>query len=184
MPQAPMTSSAGPRKMDRIEFDGVLIVGAGLAGLSAALIAAPRRTLALSPTPLGRAAPRAWAQGGMAVAMARRTTAQRSTPKTPSTAGAGLWSIPKLCSVLTDGGTQTRCAACWPASARPSTVTRRRRLRPRAWRPPTPSPRVARVEAAIGAGVEPSWRAVDRGRARRAVGRGVGPTPALWRLLH
>lgn len=37
---------------DRILHDGVLIVGAGLAGLSAALAAAPRKALVLSAAPL------------------------------------------------------------------------------------------------------------------------------------
>jgi succinate dehydrogenase/fumarate reductase flavoprotein subunit len=32
---------------NRFDFDGVLVVGAGLAGLSAALAAAPRRVLVL-----------------------------------------------------------------------------------------------------------------------------------------
>jgi L-aspartate oxidase len=58
------------KPLDRFAFDGVLVVGAGLAGLSAALAAAPRRVLALSPSPLGEACASAWAQGGMAAALA------------------------------------------------------------------------------------------------------------------
>jgi L-aspartate oxidase len=54
---------------ERITFDGVLVVGAGLAGLAAALAAAPRRALVLSPGPLTKAAASAWAQGGMAAAL-------------------------------------------------------------------------------------------------------------------
>ena len=47
--------------MDAIEFDGVLVIGGGLAGLSAALAAAPRRVRLLSPAPLGQACSSSWA---------------------------------------------------------------------------------------------------------------------------
>ena len=53
----------------RIAFDGVLVIGAGLAGLSAALAAAPRRVLVLAAAPLGEGCASAWAQGGLAVAL-------------------------------------------------------------------------------------------------------------------
>ena len=55
--------------MDATDFDGVLVIGAGLAGLSAALAAAPRRVRVLSPAPLGEACSSAWAQGGVAAAL-------------------------------------------------------------------------------------------------------------------
>jgi len=55
----------------RHSFDGVLVLGAGLAGLSAALAAARTRpVLVVSPAPLGEGCASAWAQGGMAVALA------------------------------------------------------------------------------------------------------------------
>ena len=54
---------------DRVVFDGVLVVGAGLAGLSAALAAAPRPVLVLSAASLGEGSASAWAQGGMAAAL-------------------------------------------------------------------------------------------------------------------
>src|ERR1700677_5130768 len=54
---------------DRVVFDGVLVIGAGLAGLSAALAAAPRPVLVLSAAPLGEGSASAWAQGGMAAAL-------------------------------------------------------------------------------------------------------------------
>ena len=53
-----------------IDHDGPLIVGAGLAGLSAALAAGPRPVLLVSPSPLGIGAASAWAQGGIAAALA------------------------------------------------------------------------------------------------------------------
>jgi len=48
----------------------ILIVGAGLAGLFLALKLAPRRVTVLSQAPLGQAAASAWAQGGLAAALA------------------------------------------------------------------------------------------------------------------
>lgn len=74
---------------DRILIDGVLIVGAGLAGLSAALAAAPRRVLLLSPQPLGDACSSAWAQGGLAAALAPDDSAELHARDTEA-AGAGL----------------------------------------------------------------------------------------------
>ena len=47
----------------------VLIIGAGLAGLYAALNLAPRPVTIISPKPLGFDASSAWAQGGVAAAM-------------------------------------------------------------------------------------------------------------------
>ncbi|MEP0153264.1 MAG: FAD-binding protein, partial [Pseudophaeobacter sp.] len=44
--------------------DRIVIVGAGLAALYAALELAPRPVLMISPEPLGLGASSAWAQGG------------------------------------------------------------------------------------------------------------------------
>ena len=52
-----------------LNADGVLIVGAGLAGLFCALKLAPLPVTVLSPKPLGSGASSAWAQGGVAAAM-------------------------------------------------------------------------------------------------------------------
>lgn len=52
----------------------VLIIGAGLAGLYAALSLAPRPVTILSPKPLGFDASSAWAQGGVAAAMDEHDT--------------------------------------------------------------------------------------------------------------
>lgn len=73
----------------RLEHDGPLIVGAGLAGLSAALAAAPRPVLVASPAPLGQAAASAWAQGGVAAALYADDSAERHAADTEA-AGAGL----------------------------------------------------------------------------------------------
>ncbi len=57
--------------MSRIRHDGPLIIGGGLAGLSAALEAAPRKVLVVTPAPLLEACSSAWAQGGVAAALSR-----------------------------------------------------------------------------------------------------------------
>jgi L-aspartate oxidase len=74
---------------DRIRFDGVLIIGAGLAGLSAALAAAPRKALVLSAAPLMQGCSSAWAQGGIAAALAEDDTPALHAADTIA-AGAGL----------------------------------------------------------------------------------------------
>lgn len=67
----------------------VLIIGAGLAGLSAALRLAPRPTLVISPDPLGDGAASAWAQGGIAAAMCPPDSAAAHAADTER-AGAGM----------------------------------------------------------------------------------------------
>ncbi|MGI9169707.1 MAG: L-aspartate oxidase, partial [Caulobacteraceae bacterium] len=74
---------------ERIHFDGVLIVGGGLAGLSAALAAGPRKVMLLAAAPLGEGCSSAWAQGGMAAALGEGDTPQLHGADTLA-AGAGL----------------------------------------------------------------------------------------------
>ena len=74
---------------DRIAHDGVLILGAGLAGLAAALAAAPRRALVLTPTTLAGASASAWAQGGVAAALSAGDDPELHAADTIA-AGAGL----------------------------------------------------------------------------------------------
>ena len=87
---------------DRLEFDGVLIIGAGLAGLSAALAAAPRPALVLAPAPLGTGCSSAWAQGGMAAALSDGDASQLHAADTIA-AGAGLCD-PAAVAILTGEG--------------------------------------------------------------------------------
>lgn len=68
--------------------DRVVIVGAGLGALYAALELAPRPVLVISPEVLGTGASSAWAQGGVAAAMAANDTAEAHALDTIS-AGAG-----------------------------------------------------------------------------------------------
>jgi L-aspartate oxidase len=87
---------------ERIGFDGVLIIGAGLAGLSAALAAAPRKVLVLSAAPLLQGCSSAWAQGGMAAAMGEDDDPAQHAADTIS-AGAGLVDRP-MAELLTREG--------------------------------------------------------------------------------
>lgn len=75
--------------MNRIEHDGPLIVGGGLAGLSAALEAGPRKTLVVTPAPLLQACSSAWAQGGVAAALSDSDAPALHAADTEA-AGAGL----------------------------------------------------------------------------------------------
>ncbi|MDH3665859.1 MAG: L-aspartate oxidase [Paracoccaceae bacterium] len=67
---------------------GALIVGAGLAGLFTALKMAPRPVTVLSPMALGEGASSAWAQGGIAAALAKDDSAAAHAADTVA-AGAG-----------------------------------------------------------------------------------------------
>ncbi|HRK64697.1 MAG TPA: FAD-binding protein, partial [Terricaulis sp.] len=66
-----------------------LIVGAGLAGLFLALKLAPRRVTVLAQAPLGQASSSAWAQGGLAAALAPEDNPALHADDTIA-AGAGL----------------------------------------------------------------------------------------------
>lgn len=87
---------------ERFEFDGVLVLGAGLAGLTAALAAAPRRVLVLSPMSLGEGCASSWAQGGMAAALSCDDDPTLHAADTMA-AGAGLCE-PEPVAVLTREG--------------------------------------------------------------------------------
>jgi L-aspartate oxidase len=87
---------------ERFNFDGVMVVGAGLAGLSAALAAAPRRVLLLSAAPVGQDCSSAWAQGGMAAALADDDSPALHAADTLA-AGAGLCD-PHVVAILTREG--------------------------------------------------------------------------------
>jgi L-aspartate oxidase len=82
--------------------DAVLIVGAGLAGLFLALKLAPRRAIVLSQAPLGQAASSAWAQGGLAAALAPEDDPALHAQDTVA-AGAGLVD-PLIARLIADEG--------------------------------------------------------------------------------
>jgi len=61
---------AGDEAVDEVRTGEVLVIGAGVAGLAAALGCAPRRVTLLTKAPLGAGGSTAWAQGGIAAALA------------------------------------------------------------------------------------------------------------------
>jgi L-aspartate oxidase len=67
----------------------IIIVGGGLAGLFCALKLAPRPVTVISAAPLGQGASTAWAQGGIAAAIAEGDSAEAHAADTIA-AGAGL----------------------------------------------------------------------------------------------
>ena len=85
-----------------LRHDGVLIVGAGLAGLSAALAAAPCKALVLSAAPLLQGCSSAWAQGGVAAALSPGDHPAAHAADTVA-AGAGLVD-PAMAELLTREG--------------------------------------------------------------------------------
>jgi len=72
-----------------VHHDGPLIIGGGLAGLSAALEAGPRKALVVTPAPLLEACSSAWAQGGVAAALSTNDAPALHAADTAA-AGAGL----------------------------------------------------------------------------------------------
>ena len=90
-----------------MRHDGPLIVGAGLAGLSAALEAARAgaKVLVITPEPLLNACSSAWAQGGMAAALTAVDSPERHALDTEA-AGAGLVEA-EAARALTGVGRQT-----------------------------------------------------------------------------
>ncbi|WP_341213983.1 L-aspartate oxidase [uncultured Limimaricola sp.] len=74
--------------MSRLRTERVVIIGAGLGAISAALALAPRPVLMIAPEPPGQGASSAWAQGGVAAAMAETDSAEAHAADTVA-AGAG-----------------------------------------------------------------------------------------------
>ncbi|WP_323765882.1 L-aspartate oxidase [Marinovum sp.] len=75
--------------MQEVETGRIVIIGAGLGALYAALKLAPQPVVMISPEPLGQGASSAWAQGGVAAAMDPADSAEAHAGDT-MTAGAGI----------------------------------------------------------------------------------------------
>jgi len=93
---------------DRVTFDGPVILGAGLAGLTAALAAG--KALVLSPTPLATGCSSAWAQGGMAAALSDEDAPALHAADTIA-AGAGLCDPAAVELLTTEGPAAVRALA-------------------------------------------------------------------------
>jgi L-aspartate oxidase len=91
----------------RLPDGAVLIIGAGLAGLFLALKLAPRRCVVLSPAPVGQAASSAWAQGGLAAALAPEDSPESHAADTVN-AGAGLVDPVIAMLIATEGPARVR----------------------------------------------------------------------------
>ncbi|OHC47743.1 MAG: L-aspartate oxidase [Rhodobacteraceae bacterium GWF1_65_7] len=78
----------------------IVIIGAGMAALSAALRLSPRPVLVISPEPLGTGASSAWAQGGVAAAMGQGDSPAAHAADTLR-AGAGIVD-PAIATLVTD----------------------------------------------------------------------------------
>ena len=100
-----------------------VIVGGGLAGLFCALKLAPLPVTVFAAAPLGEGSSSAWAQGGIAAAVAEGDSAGGCTPPTRIAAGAGLVDDDVALGLAREAGARDPTICC--ASARRSTATRR-----------------------------------------------------------
>ena len=105
-----MALLSAPARAERVDLDGVLVIGAGLAGLCAALAAAPRQTMIVSPVPLGEGCASAWAQGGMAAALSSDDNPDLHAADTCA-AGAGLCEAEAVRILTSEGPDAVRALA-------------------------------------------------------------------------
>ena len=145
--------------------DNVVIVGGGLAGLFCALKLAPRPVTVISAAPLGQGASTAWAQGGIAAAVAEGDSAEAHAADTIAV-GAGLVDE----TIALGIGARSR-------RPHPRPPALRRAVRPRPRRPARGRPRSRAFRAAHRAcprrhGRPGDHLGADRGGARNALDPG------------
>lgn len=92
--------------------DPVVVVGAGLAGLTTALSLAPRPVMLLAAAPLGSGAATGWAQGGIAAAIGPDDTTELHLADTLA-AGDGLCDPEAAASLLTEAAAAIDRLRAW-----------------------------------------------------------------------
>jgi len=80
----------------------MIIIGGGIAGLMAALAAAPAPVILLNPSPLGKDAASAWSQGGLAAAIGKDDSPELHIADTLK-AGAGLCHLTAVSRIIQSG---------------------------------------------------------------------------------
>src|SRR5215472_13083524 len=95
------------RPAPQLQAGAVVIVGGGLAGLFCALELAPRPVTLLTVAPIGKGASSAWAQGGIAAAVAEGDTPQAHARDTVA-AGAGIVDARLALAVAEEGPERVR----------------------------------------------------------------------------
>ena len=102
-----MNAIAVHREADEVATSDVIVVGSGIAGLTAALSSAPRRVTVLTKTELGGGSSSQWAQGGVAAAMAADDSPRQHAADTVA-AGAGLGERAVIDALTTEGPERIR----------------------------------------------------------------------------
>jgi L-aspartate oxidase len=97
-------SAGGGSDLDAVHRSDAVIVGSGVAGLSAALGASPRQVTLLTKVPFGGGGSSSWAQGGIAAALGADDDPALHAADTLA-AGAGL-NDPEIVELLTEEGPQ------------------------------------------------------------------------------
>lgn len=102
-----MTGLGAGRLADEIVACDVIVIGSGIAGLTAALGSAPRKVSVLTKTELGGGSSSRWAQGGVAAAMSATDSPEMHAADTVS-AGAGLGDHAVIEALTTEGPERIR----------------------------------------------------------------------------